>query len=68
MIREGIKDNSKITSYFSNIYFVTPHYKRLNMTIVMMGLKIYFYAEMWLIIPKLSLLFLILSTELLIEM
>ena len=44
-------------SYFSTkTYVVTPHKKRLGETVLMMGHKIGFYGEIWLIIPKLPLL------------
>ena len=45
-------------------YVVTPHQNRLDETVVMMGHKICFYGELWLLIPKLSLLpLLIWSTD-----
>ena len=44
-------------------YVVTPHLNRLNETVLMMGHKIGFYGEMWLIIPKLSLLPSLWSTD-----
>ena len=37
-------------------YVVTPYYNRIDETVLMMGRKICFYGEIWLIIPKLSLL------------
>ena len=37
-------------------YVVTIHLDLLNATVPMMGHKICFYGEIWLIIPKLSLL------------
>ena len=44
-------------------YVVTPHLNRLDEMVLMMGHKICFYGEIWIIIPKLSLLpLLILST------
>ena len=51
-------DNSKIIfSYFSTkTYVVTPHYNRLDETVLMMAHKICFNGEIGLIIPKLSLL------------
>ena len=36
-------------------YVVTPHYNRLDETVLMVGHKICFYGKIWLIIPKLSL-------------
>ena len=33
-------------------YVVTPHKNRLDETVLMMGHKICFYGEIWLIIPK----------------
>ena len=45
-------------------YVVTPHYNRLDETVLMMGHKICFYGEIWLIISELSLLpLLIWSTD-----
>ena len=38
---------------------MTPHKNRLAETVLMMGHKIYFYREIWLIIPKMSLLLLL---------
>ena len=56
-IRGAIGDNSKIMSCFSTkTYVVTPHKNRLNETVLMTGHNICFYGEIWLIIPKLSLL------------
>ena len=54
-----------IFSYFSmKTYDVTPHQNRLDETVLKMGHKICFYGEIWLIIPKLSLLSLLIwSTE-----
>ena len=51
--------------YFSmKTYVVTPHQNRLDETVLMMGHKICFYGELWLLIPKLSLLpLLIWSTD-----
>ena len=37
-------------------YVVTPHKNRLSETVLMMGHKICFYGEKWLITPKFSLL------------
>ena len=37
-------------------YVVTPHKNRFSETVLMMGHKICFYGEKWLIIPKFSLL------------
>ena len=34
---------------------MTPHLNHLGETVLMMGHKIYFYREIWLVIPKLSL-------------
>ena len=43
---------------------MTPHLNRLDETVLMRGHKICFYGEIWLIIPKLSLLpLLIWSTD-----
>ena len=47
------------TKVSTKTYVVTPHWNRLNETVLMMGHKICFYGEIWLIIPKLSMLFLI---------
>ena len=60
-IRGGIEDKSKIFfSYFSiKTYVVTPHKNRLGETVLMVGHKICFYGEICLIIPKLSLLLLL---------
>ena len=57
-LRRGIEDKSKDNfSYFSTkTYVVTPHYNRLDETVLTMGDKICFHGGMWLIIPKLSLL------------
>ena len=38
---------------------MTPHQNRLDETVLMMGHKICFYEEIWIIIPKLSLLLLL---------
>ena len=67
-IRRGIEDNSEIINIFlnknilcdpslelSHQYVVTPHQNRLK-TVLMMSHKICFCREIWLIIPKLSLL------------
>ena len=55
-IRGGIDDNSKIFFLFlnENIY-CHPSLNRLREMVLMMGHKICFYEEIWLIIPKLSL-------------
>ena len=40
-------------------YVVTPHSNRLDETVLIMGHKICFHEEIWLIISKLSLLLLL---------
>ena len=52
-IREGMEDNSVVIfSYFSvKTYVVTPHYNRLGEMVLMMGHKVCFYREIWLLIP-----------------
>ena len=57
-IRGGIEDNSKIIFVFLNKNICCdPSFDHLGETVlIMMGHKIRFYGEIWLIIPKLSLL------------
>ena len=57
-VRQAIlKGYRSFFSYFSmKTYVVTPHLNRLDETVQMMGHKICFCEEMWLIILKLSLL------------
>ena len=57
-ITEGIEDNSKIIFLISQMKtnVVTPHLNSLGETVLMMGQKICFYGDIWIVIPKLSLL------------
>ena len=56
-IRGGIEDNSKIVFYCSTkTYVMTPHKNHLDQMVLMMGHKICFYGKISTIIPKLSLL------------
>ena len=53
-IRGGIKDISKIFfSYFQLKHVVTPHKngRNLDEMVLMMGHKIFFDGEVWIIIP-----------------
>ena len=53
----GIEDKSDYFSYFSTkTHVVTPHQNCVNETFLMMDNKICFHEEIWLIIPKSSLL------------
>ena len=52
-IRRDVEDNSKIIFLISELkkYVVTSHQSCLDEMVLMMGHKIYFYGEIWLIIP-----------------
>ena len=56
-IRVGIEDNSKIIFLFLNRnMYCNPHQNSLGETVLIMGCNIHFKEVMWKIIPKLSLL------------
>ena len=51
-----VEDNSKFFLFLNENYVVTPHKNRLSEMLLMMGQNICFKGVIWKIIPKLSLL------------
>ena len=48
----GIEDEDNFSYYSKKTYVKTPHWNRLDEMVLMMGHKMCFYVEIWIIIPK----------------